>query len=449
MTPTQAADLLERAALCERRARSDEALELLAGCEEWPFPYNEHGIVLRGRLLSQRDPIAALDSLPESVDAFVTPEARVGYLTACGRAYIKTRNLQASEMLLKKARHELRGAADPNRYSVALWAAYLQWNRREYDPASPDLMLAVRAPDPSIQIRALNLQAWMHGGREDYRALLEGLLTCLRFYKQHGDRCLVSIAAESLRSAADLVWEMHDFEAAPLVHEVFRAVPWTSEIRAQRYATVRALSWHAFLNGDAAAAKDLFIEAKALACTRAWEVTAAVDAAHVSSLAGDELVGSKELHDAQTLADSVDWEATREEERMALITLASLLASYDLRSAQRYIDVHYRLQAHSLLENMANTHEPARLQAYRKYADGQIAAVRGNKALAVRLLSDAYNIFARGFVFRATLSARALYELTDDEAWLETARRHAETFPNCVINLTLKPNFTESSRNQP
>lgn len=434
MTPTQAAERLERAERLECIARGSDALDVLAGCEQWPLPYNERALVLRSTILQMRDPIEALDALPDSVEAFQSHDGRIGYLAASGRAYIKTRNLQVAEKLLNRAWGELRGEDDPNRYIVAYSLAYLQWNRREFDPESPHLCLALRAPDPAIRVLALNLQAWMHGGLDDHRALLDGLISVLSLYEAYGERCLLRAVAASLQSAADIAWEMHDVVASRRACALFETLEWTPDLRTYRFAAARALAWHAFLNGDTSRTARLFADAHGLAWAPAWEVTPAVDAAHVAWLSGDEERTLAELRDARELADSVHWQATRDEERMALITLASLLAPHDLQNAQRYLDLHHRLRPHSLLERMENSHEPRRLLAYQKYADAQIAAVRGNTALAVRLFSDAYDIFTRiGFVFRATLAARALGELTNEERWLSLARSHAAAFPKSAF----------------
>lgn len=436
MTRTQAAKLLERASEFERMARSDDALEVLAGCERWPPPYNERGLVLRSTILVIRDPIAALDALPDDVNAFTSREARSNYFLISAHANMKARNFRAADELLD-ASARMPDANEHDTYYRAQLRAYLQWNRRDYDPESPHLAIGLRASDPNTRLLAFNLRAWMRMGLEDHRGHLDDLLTCLRIYQDHPDSCSIRLVAQSLQGVAVDAWEMHDVRAAQCAQVVFEAIPWVPGIAVQRLACARALAWHAFLAGDLERASRMFADDLASA-DAAWRVLAKVDQAYAAHLAGD---GERSLHEtrrAQALAETVEWEATRDEERMALITMAVLLAPADLQSAQRWISVYHRLRAHSLEERVEASHEPRRILAYQKYADGRIAAALGNTRAAVALLADAHDLFARfGSVFRATLAAQSLYELTGEAHWLRAALLHASNFPNSPLSQRL------------
>lgn len=434
MTPTQAAELLERAADAERRACNAQALELLCGCESWPVPVNEHGMLLRARVLLTRDGITALDSLPDDANAFTTREARAGYLLVSARAYIRTRNLHAAERLLDEAQAELHGESDADWYTLAYLRAYLQWNRRDYDPQSPHLAAALRSPDVSRRLLALNLRAWMHVGRENHRAQLDDLLACLRLYRQHPDACELKGVADTVHTVAVSAWELHDTEAANCARAVFDALPWTPDLKTQRFLCWRALGWHTFLAGDSAGADRMLRDAACDAPTPAWEVMARADRAYVARLAQNEALACEELARACEIADTVDWHETRNEEGMALMTIGVLLLSIDAQRGQHYIAGYHSLHAHRLQERVEASHQPRRILAYQKYADGRVQQMLGNSGVAIRLLTGAHDLFARfGLVFRAALSAQALYELTSEEQWLRIARSHAAKFPGSAF----------------
>lgn len=430
MTQTQTAELLRRALDAERRACNTEALDLLFGCESWPVPLNERGMLLRATVLLARDGIAALESLPGAASAFVTREARAGYFLLAARAYIRARNLQAAERSLDRAQAELHGETDAEWYTLVYLRALLQWNRRDYDPHSPDLAAALRTPDVSRRLRALNLRAWMHIGREDHRANLDDLLACLRLYRQYPDECELKVVADSLHTVAVGAWELHDTEAATYAREVFDALPWTPDLKTQRFLCLRALSWHTFLAGDSAGANRMLEHAVCDAPTPAWEVLAHADRAYVARLAQDEALARAELALACGAADTVDWHETRNEEAMALMTIGVLLLPIDAPRGQHYIAAYHSLYAHRLEERIEAAHQPRRIHAYQKYADGRVQQILGNAGAAVRLLTGAYELFASfGFPFRAALAAQALYEVTGEEHWLHVTRLHAAKFP--------------------
>ncbi|HET9097206.1 MAG TPA: hypothetical protein VFN37_11120 [Candidatus Baltobacteraceae bacterium] len=434
MTATAAAELLTGAQDAERRAQRDDALALLAECSEWPAPYSEQGLLLRADVLTARDAIAGLQELAAHADAFTSHDGRIGYLTASARAYMKARNFDAAEAMLESAQAESAGETEPRRHEIAYARARLRWNLREYDPQDADIAVALRSPDPGLRFLALNLRAWMHAGLEDYRAQLNDLLECVRIYREHGHRCGIASVAMSLHTTFVAGWELHEPAAVREAEAAFDTVEWTPDIRVYRFLSLRALAWHAFLQGDSARAQWLLKDSKDDAPTRAWKVMAHVDRAYVARINGNEAWVAEELHEAHTIAHAVDWHSTRDEERMALITLALLLAPTDLGHAQRYVSTYIELGANNLHSNIEASHEPRRNVAHQKYAAGRVHAMLGDTQLATRALEEAYRIFSSiDHEFRAALVSQALHEITGDPRWLENARAHASKFPNSAL----------------
>lgn len=434
VTGSQAANLLERARDAERRARRDEALELLGQCAEWPAPYQEQGLLLRADVLTARDAIAGLQELAAHADAFTSQDARAGYLIASARAYMKARNFDAAEAMLESAQAALAGATHTRTHELALARARLNWNRREYDPQNESLALAMQSDDPTIRFAALNLRAWMHAGLEDYHSALSDLVACLQIYKQHGVACNIAHVAMCVQSVLGFSFEVLDFDAEREAEEAFETIEWTPEIQLSRFAALRGLAFGAFLRGDSARAQWLFKDSKEAAPSEAWKAMAHVDRAYVARMNRNEAWAAEELHDAHAIGRTVDWRSTRDEERMALVTLAVLLAPIDLGQAQRYVSTFIELGSDNLNPAIEVSHDPRRAIAAQKYAAGRVHTMLGNAALGGRNLEESYRIFSEiEFDFRAAVVAQALYELSGDARWLETARVHAAKFPNSAL----------------
>jgi DNA-binding CsgD family transcriptional regulator len=434
VTGPQAANLLDRAREAERRARRDEALELVEQCAEWPAPYQEQGLLFRADVLTAQDAISGLQELAAHADAFTSPDARTGYLIASARAYMKARNLDAAEAMLDNAQAALAGASEARAYELAYARARLSWNRREYDPLNEDLAFAMRSGDPALRFNALNLRAWMHAGLEDYRSTLSDLVGCLRIYKEHGVECGLVNVATCVQSVLGFSFEVLDFDAEREAEQAFEAIEWTPQIQLARFASLRGLAFCAFLRGDSARAQWLFKDSKDAAPSAAWKAMAHVDRAYVARINGNEAWAAEELHDAHAIGRTVDWRSTRDEERMALVTLAVLLAPIDLGQAQRYVSTFIELGSDNLNPAIEASHDPRRAVAAQKYAAGRVHTMLGNSALGGRNLEESYRIFsAIEFDFRAAVVAQALYELSGDTRWLETARVHAAKFPNSAL----------------
>lgn len=434
VTDLQAAQLLERAKEAELCARRDEALEALEGCAEWPAPFNEQGLLLRTDVLAKSDAIAPLQELAAHAATFKTPDGRAGYFITSARAYMRARNFDAAEAMLDAAVPALDGADDERKYQLAYARARLGWNRREYNPQNEDIALAMRSKDPALRFNALNLRAWMHAGLEDYHSTMRDLRGCLNLFAEHGYRCGVANVALAIQSTLGFAWEIGDWDAESEAEAAFEALEWTPDVAVHRFMSLRNLAWCAFLRGDSAGAQWLFKDSKDAAPSPAWKVIAHADRAYVARMNLNEAWAAEELYDAHAIARSVEWHATRDEERLALITLAILFAATDLGQAQRYVSTYIEMGANSINVNIEASHDPRRAVASEKYAAGRVQAMLGNTELAVRDLQQAYEIFAAiGFDFRAALAAQALHELTKDDRWLENARVHAAGYPASAL----------------
>ena len=438
VTDTQAAALLGSALEAHRRARREEALEHLSGCEDWPQLESEQGLLLRAQVLTYRDPILGLQELAAHSDAFSSTEGKFGYLIASARAYTNSRNFDGAAEMLDSAELLLSGPSDPLSSHLALHRSRLLWSTKKYDPHSKHFEVALRADDPAIRFSAKVVQAWMHAGLEDYRGQLHELLAALHMFEQHGYRCDLTMVGVALHALLELAFELGERDAVAAGEAVYDALEWTSDLQILKFLCVRALAWQGFLEGESARAQWLFKDSKELAPTPAWKVMAHVDRAYVARISGNEAWATEELYQAHNLARTVAWGSTLGEERIALISLAVLFAPIEMAQAQRYVSTYIQLGTEGMDPTLGASHQ-RRTQALEKYASGRVQAVLGNKNLAVKNLESAYQVFSQiQHEFRAALAAEALYDLTQDDAWKRMAQAHALTFPKSALCLRMQ-----------
>jgi DNA-binding CsgD family transcriptional regulator len=434
ITAADATRLYEQALEAQRRAQRDEALARLTGCEDWPIPFNEQGLLLRAEVLTFRDPILGLEELATHSDAFTTPNGKFGYYIASARAYTNSRNFDGATAMLDAAEALLEGPQDERRGKVAHFRARLLWSTKNYDPHSEYFNYSLRDPDPTIRFSALLLRSWMHAGLEDYRSQLQDLLAAFRLFDEEGYRCDLSNVAIALHATLRLAFELGDDAAVAAGEAAYDTIEWTRDIQDYRFLCVRALAWHAFLQGEPARAQWLFKESNDFAPSVAWQVMAHVDRAFVARMNLNEAWATEELYQAHALARTVSWSATSGEERMALMTLAVLFAPVEMSQAQRYVSTYIQIGSENLNPTLAAAHEARRNTAFQKFAEGRVQAVLGNTVLAIRSLESAYEIFTQiEHEYRAALAAQALYEITKHENWLKLAQAHAAKFPKSAI----------------
>ena len=420
---------LERAEDLYLRARRDQALANLDGCEDWPGFTGEKALALRAEILTTRDPIAGLQELAAYQDAFTSAEGRFEYFIASARAYTNSRNFEGAGEMVDAAGRLLEGENDLRAPRVAYYRARLKTIMREFGTQEDDFALALRDPDPALRFNALSWRSWMYAGLEDYRAQLHDLREAFTLFEKEGYRCNLASVATSLHAMLRLAFEIGDQEAVAQGEAAYEAIDWTPDIRENRFLSARALAWDAYVSGDPARAQWLFKDSKDFAPTNAWKVMAHVDRAYVARMNENEAWATEELQQAHVLADRVAWGSTKGEERMALVTMAILFAPVDMARAQRYVSTYIALGLDSIDPTLTAAHD-RRAVAFEKYATGCVQQVLGNTKLAIRSFELAFEIFSQSeHFYRAALAANALYDVTHETAWLEMARANASRFP--------------------
>lgn len=434
----EAREELKQARQAIRQARYDEALEQLQGCADWHGPAAEEATLLGIDVSIRRgDPVRAVEELARHRDVFETREGLIGYHLSSARAYANIRDYKSAEGMADEARRLAVDAGPVWREKIDFELARTHYLSGHYDPEDIALTLSLNASLPTIRVSAYSVRGWIYAALGDFEKQIEDLKTGLDIAAKFPDETDVHTVATIIHSLLRIGFELGDASATEAGARAYESLEWTVDTQVERFGSVRALGWSAFLRGEPGKAQWFFTESKSLAPSPAWQVGAHLDRAYVARMEANEPWALDELHRAQQLSADVQWDATRGEERLALITLAILSAPVDLARAQRYVAIYNSIGTDNITPTLALTRDP-RAGALEKYASGRVHQVLGNKQLAATLFTSAYEVFDKAHHhYRAALAASALFEITGEESWQQNARRHAETFPKSSLSKSL------------
>ncbi|HTA39100.1 MAG TPA: hypothetical protein VK760_08500 [Candidatus Acidoferrales bacterium] len=435
--PSTPVEQLAQARAHRKAARYADALSLLEGSEEWQAPENEQATVLRAQILARTNPLEALALLARTHDLFQTDEGTFGQYVASIRAYMRTRNYDAASEMAANA------SALADRVSVSdrclLWyeRGSLRHALEQFNPLDENIQALLASGEPNGGFLGLVLRAYMYAGVGRYDEQVADLTAALEIATSHPGTCDPGIVALQVNALLKLAMETANRTAMAAASDAYESMPWSDDLKGDRFLCVRALAWDAFLSGESAQAQWLLKDSKALASSDAWRLMAHLDRAYVARMNGNEHWAAEELAAAHAMARTVEWGSTHGEERWGLVMLAVLYAPTDMAQAQHYVSLYTQLGRSNVDPTLALAHD-RRAVAHEKYALGRVQQVLGNDALALRSFETAYEIFnAAGYHFRASLAALGLFETSRDGVWLERARAHAEFFPRSALRTSL------------
>jgi hypothetical protein len=426
-------DSLRAARAAQRAAYYDVALEVLEGCEDWSADLAEQGALLKAETLGRLNPADGLAYLAGVDDLFESPEARFGRDIECGRLHASVRDFSSADSRYADAR--LLAAVVPNgAHTMAYHDLRMRWLRRDCDPYAPEVALALAHPDPSIASAAYAYRAWLHAGNHDYAAHVADLVRAVSYASSDDGDCVdVATLATSIHALAQVAFETANADGVAAARIASDALAWAPHVQVQRFATIRAFAWDAFMRGNPGRAQWEFREARALAPNTTWRIMSHLDRAYVARMSHNEFWAQEELAQADALAFDVPWESSYGEERQVLVTLAVLHAPTDAARAQRYASDYARIGTESVNPALA-VHGDQRALALARYAQGRIEQTLGRREAAAAALREAFEIFASAsFHYRAVLAATALVELTGEDRWRHAALAHAGAYPECPL----------------
>lgn len=419
-----------RTALSE--ARWDAALDALHECQDWPMEIAQFAVLIKAETLTRRDAAAALAWLAATNDIVASDAARFERELVTGRAFANVRNFQAAAARFERAR-QLLDRVPEGAPKLAYQTARLKWFRREAKPDDADLALALTDPDPSGRAAAYSVRSWTYASAGNYRAQIDDLAKALDIVAAAQYRCDVGTMGIIVHTLARISFETADAKGLETARQAFENIPWTDDVRVDKFQTLRALGLDAFMHGEVARAQWLFRDATAAAPTPAFQALAHLDRAYVARIMRNEPWALDELHDAQHFANGVSWGQTFGEERLALVMLAVLLAPVNASEAQRHAATYSMLGVENVSPMLALSQEK-RAVAAEMYAQARIEQALGDGKSALASLCEAYDVYAPiDHHYQAMMIASTLAEITGDPVWAERAKAHVAKYPGCPL----------------
>lgn len=311
---------------------------------------------------------------------------------------------------------------------IAYAHALTCWLKRDYNAVLRHAVDAERASADIISVRAASLRGYVAVAMERYTEALELFRFALCGYRacQERDadlalRIIVQIAALEVALRSATIAGTHalpnnkgryDDDPAAETPDVFRM-----EIAALD-------AWLFAFDGENRRAYQLVRCAERMAPNDAWRVWALANCAQISAAFGDEGWAAEFSDEASRLSRHVDWNATDDEERVALLHLAEILTQTDSREAARLLQHYDRLTRG--VDRALLMHNDVRLWILETFVRALVHRGRGDVAKASAALRSVIEQARRvGIRWREALALIELAALEPDA--LENGERPLES----------------------
>lgn len=299
---------------------------------------------------------------------------------------------------------------------IAHAQALAYWTKRDFDQTLHFAGEAERARADVISVRATQLRGFValtrhrYNDKRAYEAALAIFRGALRDYHVSRERdadlaemTVLQIAALELALRCATVAGTHATPDGRQTRELGEPEPAIGSV--VRMQTLAVDAWLYAHDGDVANAFRKVREAESIAAARgaAWHAWALANRAGIADAFGELASAREHAAHAVELADSVAWDATAGEERVGLLLLAEVLASTDPLAAVSVLR-RYDALTSSMRSDEVFSDDP-RLSVLEYFVRGLVARIRGDRARARTLLTQAYRLAVQyGVSWRAALS---------------------------------------------
>ena len=351
--------------------------------------------------------IAIVDTLEThaSLDASLT--AQMLFATA----RIRQDDADTGIAMLVEAAGRSAGAHVSIRSEIAFCMALGHWAKREID-AAETYLAAVDPRSDIIHARALELQAWCHTARRDYRRSAEHFrLTLLRL-----DECRATdraIAATAISTLAIFAAELFDPDIARFVEARAHRLDWSSGLSVQHYITLLHQAFFHEFSGNTVEAYQFAAQAREAAPTVPFEVLGWGVSSALARNAGEAFSAIVFAQRAQKLLETLDARELAGDERFSMLCVAENCAHFAPNKAAELFAGYWRLAP---VDKMQSLSGDPRLTADETFIEGVIAQALDEWDRARACYRRAFEMFrAIGYVRRAVMSANALLKLGEDD----------------------------------
>ncbi|HTV75062.1 MAG TPA: helix-turn-helix transcriptional regulator [Candidatus Acidoferrales bacterium] len=284
-------------------------------------------------------------------------------------------------------------------------------------------------PGSSIDARILSdlLNTFILNREERYADEARSLILLLELLSRDRENHLEEWF-HAVQNLAVLARELPSRQVADVAQaEVDRQVRWTDDFLYQRFQALKAVAWTRALRGDMLGCFRYLRLAEPTAPNDAFRAILSIDRAHFAGIIEEKTWADDEISAAEQIANRVDWNAMKGEERFGLLLLAQAFADRDQEKARYYLARYKALdRSTSPLHRVADS---PRAEALAAYAEGVVRFAAGEKEEAETLLRRAWVVFDRsGYDWRAGLAAQNLYVCTRRERWKHLAEDKFESY---------------------
>lgn len=374
-------------------------------------------------------------------DADSAATAALLYGTAVGR-----RDPDAGLKMLADAERSARRRVHPAVLAeIAYRRAHIHWLRGDMADTERLARITETANVDVLSVRGTQLRAFVavaQGRFHDALAMFESARRAYARCREHD----VDLALVVLQQIASLEQTLRS-DTVPGTHmarhgrTIPRAAIGLGTAGGGRVRLCSDDAWLFALDGDAVRAYAKARESEQLAPNDAWRVRGLSVRAAIAAAFGELAAAETFATEARTLASRVDWNATVDDERFALLLLAEVFSAFDPTAASQILDRFDAIKSPLAVTRILRDNGDARFRGWKAFVRASVARSLGDVALAAPLYATALDAFRScGYRWREAQTLAALADLppavrTDavaaplDEAVALVARH----FPNAFI----------------
>ena len=237
------------------------------------------------------------------------------------------------------------------------------------------------------------------------------------------------LEANMLNNLAIPIAEVNPPGLGAFVRDRASDIAWNDELRPMRFHVTHHLAWLDALAGNHLSAYRHFRSAIKLGPTTARRAEAVAGLGYLAREMGEAINAAECVAEAEELVAQVDWSASDNDERLALLHLATLVAPSDPGRAAQHVD-RYKAIPKLINRMYVTAHGNPIDRAKEAHAFGLVAKAQFGATFALPLLHEAFGLFRSvSSNWRAAAVALDLYELAGDGAMLHYAQEHAARIP--------------------
>lgn len=281
---------------------------------------------------------------------------------------------------------------------------------------------------PAGRIQSEHLLALISARRQAYSKQAQSVMRVLDLIGNKRQAFIEDWYA-AVHTLAGLAREMPLPDAAKRAKaEIDQEIEWSDDFSTSHLQALKAVAWCQALAGDELSCLRYLRLAQRVDAGKVWRVIPYLDRSFFAAVVGEPQWSLNEFQAAEELADTIAWDETTGDERVALLLLAEAAARHAPKRAPYYIARFNNLG--KLTNQLQHFTFGDRLKAMAAYASGVVKLANGDKEAAEAKLRTAWSVFDRiGYDVRAGATALALYKATGKTRWLHLAEDKLEVYP--------------------